>query len=490
MMRSLWFERTIMSCPLFHRPTDVDHIDRNRRALFAAVGVVLQRFSDSESEAHDWRERSLVWSHGTLLGDPVIAIAPDGGHLRVEWPKGLVASIVVRVGECRIGLLIPRNQVADPSVFSEFLPYPSGVSGAGCPARIVRNLGDAYSLVDFVFSGCRLGDPGLTRDALRGRSAEIALLADGLAQETMHLSSALVHHLAMTGIYFGDGAAADQEPYVFSTAHADVARALNLTPAQLSLVGDGEIPGTRKWMALIPPGRADDFETRLQSLCHLEFLDRQRLDELCDVDGLSIHASPGVYHPGPGSSTLFLLEALAQDGAFRGAGDPLRVLDLGCGSGALALWLQRRFPRFTVMGSDVDARAVRDATDNARRNNLVVPFVEADLLSEIPNHGPWREPFDRIVWNYPFWQAGGVGETDFEHIAIDENGLLLRRLFTQLPPRLRAPSGLLYLSYSTLASQDLLAQLVRDAGMALSLIAQDASSNGYQRQVWRIARAA
>lgn len=472
------------------RHADVAAIDRNRRAIFAAAGEVLRGFARVEREAQDWRDRMLVWSHGVALGDPAVAIASDGSHLRVEWERGIVASLVARIGECRIGLLLDRVHVPDVSVLGDFWPYPARADGAAsCPARIIRNLGESQVLVDFVFSGCRLGEPSLTRDALRGHGPDMALLADALAQETLHLVSALVHHLAVMGVYLGDGAAADMQSVVFHAAYPDVGRALGLTPAQIYPVGAGEVPGTRTWMALIPPGQMADFEIRLQALSHLEFLDRQRIDETIEVVGLKIHASPGVYHPGPGSSTRFLLDALARDEAFAGDGTALRVLDLGCGSGVLALWIKRRFPQWDVFGSDLDARAVRDAQDNAQDNGIDVPFAEADLLTGLPGHGRWHGPFDRIVWNYPFWQVGRYDDSDFEHIAIDENGQLLRRLFDELPSRLR-DGGLLYLTYSTLSSRDLLLGLCRDAKLDPAMIVEEPALNGHQRQVWRIGRRA
>lgn len=460
-------------------------IDRNRRAVFAGVADVVQRYARSEHEQNDWRERAAVWSHGVIMGAPVATIAPDGSHLRLEWPNGLVASIVARLGDCRVGLIVPRSQVPDPGALHNFAPYPDGRPGAENPVRIFRALGDADTLIDFVFSAGRFSDLSVTRSALGGNAVDMGLLSDGLAQETMHLMSALVHHLAQNGLYFGDGPSSNLDPYIFSSTSDDVPRTLNLTRAQVYLVGDGDIPGTRKWMALVPPGQREDFETRLQAMGHLEFLERQKTADRFDIDGLDVHASPGVYHPGLMSSTRFLLDALDRDAGFV-ADHSQRVLDLGCGTGAIALWIKRKYPHFDVMGSDVDARAVSDASANAQVNRLPVKFAQGDLLAGLPPSPDWSEPFDRVIWNYPFWQARASDRADIDHIAIDENGALLRRLFVQLPKHLRQPTGCFYLTYSSLSSQDLLMQLCADGGLAPTLIESEAPINGYRRQVWRI----
>lgn len=242
-------------------------IERNRRAIFNGIGELLLRFSLLEHEAGDWRHRAPVWAHGIVLGKPKAEIAPDCSHLRVDWERGLSASIVLRLGECRIGLLIGNDQAPNLDALNAFYPYPEDrITQREYPARVVRRIGDAQTLIDYVFSGSRFADLGLTRSALIGNPVDMALLIDSLSHEIAHLASALVHHLALAGFYFGEGPSTNFESRVFITAHADVGSALNLTPAQLYLVGDGDIPGTRKWMAIIPPGQIADFEARLKAL--------------------------------------------------------------------------------------------------------------------------------------------------------------------------------------------------------------------------------
>jgi len=464
---------------------DVHRIDINRRAIFHGVVDVLQRYADVERTQTDRYASIPVWSHGVSLGFPTANVAPDGGHLRVEWPCGLVVSIALRLGDCRIGMIVPQNAIADARIISAFAPYPEA-HGSIAPTRIIRPLGDSDMLVDFVFTGVRFGDLSMTQRALLGVEEDMLVLSDALAQETIHLARALVHHLASNGIFFGENSSSDADPILISSADPHVARALNLTPAQLVLAGSGDVPGTYKWMAIVPTSQRDEFEARLQDLSHAEFIDRQRRAGEFDFDGLTLRASPGVYHPGPGSSTRFLVEALVSDAVFAQLSASARVLDLGCGTGAVALWVKKNHPHCDVFGSDIDPLAIEDAKANAERNALFCEFTQADLLDGLPTQGRWGGPFDRIIWNYPFWQVRRSSGVEFDHIAIDENGEMLRRFFSQIEGRLQRCGGVLYMTYSTLANQALLRDLCQQFHMTPKLIAQDAAVNGFQRQAWRI----
>lgn len=253
---------------LSHPPFfDAETVDQHRRDILAGIGLALARFSRIERESRENVDRAPVWSHDTTLGDPVSLINPGGSHLRVEWPKGLAASIAVRLGEVRIGLLIPNSQLPDIAALNSFYPYPEDrASQLEFPARLIRRLGDAQSLVDFIFSARRFADLDLTVRALGGGPVEKALLIDSIAHETAHISSALVHHLSTSGVYFGDGISTDLEPHIFTSNHPDPGPALGLTPAQMYLIGPTENSGARKWMAFVPPAQVEDFTVRLQAI--------------------------------------------------------------------------------------------------------------------------------------------------------------------------------------------------------------------------------
>ncbi|HEV3034971.1 MAG TPA: peptide chain release factor N(5)-glutamine methyltransferase [Solirubrobacteraceae bacterium] len=73
-----------------------------------------------------------------------------------------------------------------------------------------------------------------------------------------------------------------------------------------------------------------------------------------------------------------------------------RVLDVGTGSGAVALALKDERPDLNVSGSDISTRALELAAENAQRLGLDVQWLHADLLTDV------TESFDAILSNPPY----------------------------------------------------------------------------------------
>jgi release factor glutamine methyltransferase len=82
-----------------------------------------------------------------------------------------------------------------------------------------------------------------------------------------------------------------------------------------------------------------------------------------------------------------------------------RVLDLGTGSGAVALALKQERPDLRVSGSDISAAALELAALNAERLELDVRWLQADLLADVGE-------FDAILANLPY-----VAEPERESLA-------------------------------------------------------------------------
>jgi release factor glutamine methyltransferase len=109
--------------------------------------------------------------------------------------------------------------------------------------------------------------------------------------------------------------------------------------------------------------------------------------------GLDLEITPDVLIPRPETELLVELALgwLASDAA-------ARVLDLGCGSGAVALAIAHERPRSSVLGADVSAAAIALARRNAERLGVAnATFVESDWFAGVP-----REHFALIVANPPY----------------------------------------------------------------------------------------
>lgn len=114
----------------------------------------------------------------------------------------------------------------------------------------------------------------------------------------------------------------------------------------------------------------------------------------CDFHGLTFHVDRSVLIPRP--ETGELIERIVAN--HRGE-EALRVLDIGTGSGCIAITLARKLCRPHVLALDISAEAIATACGNARRNNADVRFLRADLFDpdlSLPM------PFDLIVSNPPY----------------------------------------------------------------------------------------
>ncbi len=114
---------------------------------------------------------------------------------------------------------------------------------------------------------------------------------------------------------------------------------------------------------------------------------------------LDLEVGPGVLVPRPDTEVL-VEEALVE--AARIACDPLRVADVGTGSGAIALALASELKHAEVWAGDLHDEPLELAAANARHTGLSerVRVVRADLLEELRQAS--GAPFDLVVSNPPY----------------------------------------------------------------------------------------
>ena len=159
--------------------------------------------------------------------------------------------------------------------------------------------------------------------------------------------------------------------------------------------------------------------------------------------GLGFRVTPAVLIPRPDTELLveLALERIPQDAA-------VRVLDLGTGSGAVAVTLAKLRPRAQVVGVDASAPALAVAAENGRRHgaaNLILQ--QGDWFSGLEG-----ERFQLIVSNPPYIAADdahlGQGDLRFEPasaLASGPDGLDdIRRIAAAAPEHLEAGGWLLF----------------------------------------------
>ena len=79
---------------------------------------------------------------------------------------------------------------------------------------------------------------------------------------------------------------------------------------------------------------------------------------------------------------------------------PYRALDIGTGSGCIAISLQLQFPQWEVWAIDKSTTALEIASQNASQLNATINFKAVDILSSSINHG--LPAFNLIVSNPPY----------------------------------------------------------------------------------------
>ena len=92
--------------------------------------------------------------------------------------------------------------------------------------------------------------------------------------------------------------------------------------------------------------------------------------------GLDLRVTPATLIPRPETAELVEWVLHVAD-----KNKPLRVLDIGTGSGCIAIALKKAAPNWQVTGLDISHEALDVAKENAQRNNVTIHWQQADILS-------------------------------------------------------------------------------------------------------------
>ncbi|MBF8266713.1 MAG: protein-(glutamine-N5) methyltransferase, release factor-specific [Dehalococcoidia bacterium] len=160
--------------------------------------------------------------------------------------------------------------------------------------------------------------------------------------------------------------------------------------------------------------------------------------------GLNMAVSPGVFIPRP--ETELLVELALELARSLPSDRPIRIADVGTGSGAIAISLAAHLPQAVVYATDVSTRAIETARHNCQRHRLEgrVIVLEGNLLEPVP------EAVDIVVSNSPYVPRAEIPhlprEVRFEPREALDGGLdgleVVRSLIPQALAKLRRGGGL------------------------------------------------
>lgn len=160
--------------------------------------------------------------------------------------------------------------------------------------------------------------------------------------------------------------------------------------------------------------------------------------------GLEFEVNENTLIPRP--ETEELVEWIVKKNEFNGK---VKILDIGTGSGCIAISLAKNLPDATVFAIDVSEKALETAKKNALRNDANVTFLRQDILAT----EDLGQDFDIIVSNPPYvrnLEKIEIKKNVLEHephLALfveDNDALIFYRKISELAQKSLTPNGQLY----------------------------------------------
>lgn len=150
------------------------------------------------------------------------------------------------------------------------------------------------------------------------------------------------------------------------------------------------------------------------------------------------------------------------------------ILDLGTGSGCIAVTIAKLLPQAEVYATDISVSALRLARENADLYKVKVKFLRSDIFSALSKQ---RKKFDLIISNPPYISSGDISglakEISFEpRLALEagKEGLdFYARIITQAPGYLKT-EGLLALELGANQARRVCAMYGKEKFNAVELI--------------------
>lgn len=170
--------------------------------------------------------------------------------------------------------------------------------------------------------------------------------------------------------------------------------------------------------------------------------------------------TPDTLIPRPETEELveWMIKDLAQQ-----ATTPLRVLEVGSGTGCIPISLKKKFPELHVVSVDISKGAIQTARENAARLHAAVDFIEMDFLN--PANREQLEQTDLIVSNPPYIKASERDSmhpnvVDFEPATAlfvpDQDALIFYKAIRNFSETHLSPNGKIYLEINQQLGREVL----------------------------------
>ena len=195
--------------------------------------------------------------------------------------------------------------------------------------------------------------------------------------------------------------------------------------------------------------------------------------------GLEFEVNSAVLIPRP--ETEELVDWIVLKSKIKNQKSKLKILDIGTGSGCIAIALAKNLPNAQVFALDVSEQALATAKTNAELNQVTIQFLHQSIL-ETEDLG---QQFDVIVSNPPYVRELEKQEIkknvlDNEpHLALfveDNDALIFYRKIAQLAQKNLNPQGQLYFEINQYLGQEML-DLLHEMGFKNSELRQDIYGN-------------
>ncbi len=150
------------------------------------------------------------------------------------------------------------------------------------------------------------------------------------------------------------------------------------------------------------------------------------------------------------------------------------ILDIGTGSGCIAIALAKQIPEATVVAKDISKDALNTATQNALINNVDVKFLEADILNQHSN----EIKYDVIVSNPPYVlqsESEAMSRHVLEHepatalFVPDEDALIFYKAIVKYAGIHLKPGGKLFFEINPFKAEEITALLKSSNFIELSI---------------------